>query len=550
MPDSRLKEARGRSSLGRFLSFLSEAGRTTGLPLRAILIVVLALHVWVTSVAVNPVRPDEHFQILEFAWARAGFAPAAQLPWEWKAHVRPALQPTVALVVLRVLRTAGIRSPWVWIGVLRIGTLLLALILSLSMIAHVAPSLDRRGQRTLWLTQFGLWTGPLYLARYTSENLGGISLVAAAILLESSSGTSETVRARRRDVLAAVFLGLAFEFRFQMLLAIVPLLLWVAVQRNAQTRARDVRRAIRVSIWATAVVIAATALDCWFYHSIVFTPWNYFRVNLLDGVAARFGTAPWYSYLIGAPLWMVPPLGLALVGLAVVGLVRSPRSPWTWMTIAFVGGQSMIAHKEMRFLLPFIYVLPILVARGVASVPRSLHWRRVTQVLMIQNALLIILVESPALHRGNAFDAHYYRWLWNVAEEQAGQTVYVLDESGDPYSFAELAPNVYRHAQIRGVLFHSGERLPAVVPESTPPRRLLILGRSNTTPMVKGAVLEEEVYAAQPGYRELAGYFGQADAPWIPWLSQHDGWTASSSARRLWSVRVITSNGAEVTREQ
>jgi GPI mannosyltransferase 3 len=41
-------------------------------------------------------HPDEHWQILEFAWYKLGHEPASILPWEFPAQIRPGLQPWIA----------------------------------------------------------------------------------------------------------------------------------------------------------------------------------------------------------------------------------------------------------------------------------------------------------------------------------------------------------------------------------------------------------------------------------------------------------------------
>ena len=56
-------------TISRVRRFLSGEAHTTGLPVTTLLLGAVALHVTVTLLAVNPWHPDEHFQILEFAWS-------------------------------------------------------------------------------------------------------------------------------------------------------------------------------------------------------------------------------------------------------------------------------------------------------------------------------------------------------------------------------------------------------------------------------------------------------------------------------------------------
>lgn len=518
--------------------FLDEESLATGLPLRALLATALGIHVVVTLLAVNPWHPDEHFQILEFAWARAGLAPLEDLPWEWDARIRSTLQPTIALVLLQALRAIGVTSPFVWALVLRLGTLVLSFAVLLRVFAHVSPSLSRPARQTLWLSGLFLWFAPLFLGRFSSENLGGLALAAALTLVDGEgAGERRAGAGPRRDAVAGALLGVSLVFRFQMAFAAAAALAWL-IARGRPGWAR----AARLALAAAAVVAAGTLVDAWFYQGWTFTPWAYFRTNVLEGVAKSFGTSPWYAYLLWPPLWMAPPLGLAVAFLAAVGVASRPRSPWSWVPIAFIAGHSVIPHKELRFLFPLLYLLPVLVARGVEAAARrpwAPGWRTATVwSLGVQNAIFLALLATPAIHRGGEFDTHYLRFLWTTAERYPGKTVYVLQNEGGPHLIYGLEANVYRHPRIRGVRHRAGDPLPTDVPPDTPPDRLLVLTRGTAPPVVAGAEATALAYAAEPGYRVMARLIGVEDAGWVRWLEDVDRWSTSDRARRVHRVRV------------
>lgn len=251
-------------TLTRLRRFIHEEARVTGLPLGTLVAIAVTIHLVVAILAVNPWHPDEHFQILEFAWARSGLSPLQALPWEFAAHIRPALQPTLAMGLLGALRAMGVSSPYPWMLLLRLGTLAVAFGVLVWVFAHVSSQLSRRGRQVLWLSGLLLWFAPLFLFRFTSENLGGLALVATLPLLDRDD------EAGRHDWVAGGLLGLSFVLRFQMAFAIAALLLWVLVSRP-----RGLRSAIRMASAAAAVVAAGTLVDAWFYGEWVFTPWLY-----------------------------------------------------------------------------------------------------------------------------------------------------------------------------------------------------------------------------------------------------------------------------------
>lgn len=518
----------------RLRTLLTRESEATGLPLGWILAGAVTVHAAMSVLAVNPWHPDEHFQILEFAWARSGLSPLDALPWEWGAQIRSALQPTAALVALRSLRAVGVESPFAWALLLRLLTLALTLTVLARALLHVAPGMTRSGRRVLWLAGSLLWFTPLFYFRFTSENLAGLALVGAMPFLTPEPG------ARPRpagDVAAGLLLGLSFVFRFQMAFAVIGLLAWAWRFRSG---GRVV--AVRIVLAFAGVVAASVLVDSWFYGEWVFTPWNYFRVNLVEGVASSFGTEPPWWYAAWVPVWMAPPLGPVVAVLVAAGVLGRLRSPWSWAFVAFFVGHSAIPHKEVRFLLPVLPFVPVLAARGVERV--TAHWRDeppawfrgLSWVLVAQNAALLALLLTPAIHRGREVDMHYVRWLWDRAEAFPEDTVYVLQDDGDPYLIYQNPTNVYRHPRVQGVTFRGGGPLPARVPAGTPPERLLLLTRAGAGPRMAGGRVGDTVYAAEPGYRTLARRLGVEDATWLRRLEGVDGWTQPSLARQVLEV--------------
>jgi len=518
------------AALARFRRFIADEARTTGLPIGALIIAAVALHVAVTLMARNPWHPDEHFQILEFAWARAGLAPLSGLPWEFSQHIRPALQPALAMALLDAMRALGLTSPYAWTLALRLGTLALSFAVLLRLFASVSPTLTPRGRRVLWLVGLFVWYAPLLMSRFTSENLSGLALAAAL--------TFAVEQPRRRGELwLALMLGLSFVFRFQMAFAIVPILLWLGIYGSGGWA-----RVGRVAAGIAVVVVASTIVDAWFYGTWVFTPWEYFRVNIVEGVAAGYGASRWYAYFIWAPLWTAPPVGAAIIGLLLYALPTHRRSPWTWAIVGFLVAHFVVSHKELRFLFSLVYFVPVLVALGWDVLERRVRmvgaWRFVVWGLVAQNVVLALLLVTPSVHRGKEFDWQYFLYLWTAAEARPGRTVFVLQPEGDPYRVWNWSANVYRHARVRGVAYVPGEALPTAVPKGTPPAELLVVTRTAALPVIAGATGFDLVYEDEPGYRVTARWVGAEQSVFIRYLESVDNWTGSEWVRRVYRVRM------------
>ncbi|CAG0880907.1 unnamed protein product [Darwinula stevensoni] len=121
-------------------------------------------------------------------------------------------------------------------------------------------------------------------------------------------------------------------------------------------------------------------VDSWFYGHVVLTPWQFLKVNILEGVSDFYGTSPWHAYLtsLGPVVFCTHLLPLLILPFACwfwsYSLSRSQR---TFLLAIFSGIAvlSYVRHKEMRFLLPFLPLLNLingdLVAKVFAPFP---HW--------------------------------------------------------------------------------------------------------------------------------------------------------------------------------
>ncbi len=505
----------------------------TGLHLRWLIAIAIAVHLATTLAGVNPWHPDEHFQILEFAFARAELASTELLPWEFHQRIRSTLQPTLAMLPLLLLRGAGIDSPFVWVALLEVLTLAAAGGITLWIAMRTAPGLSRPGRRMLWLASLFIWFLPFLRFRYTGENLGGMALAAAVPLIMAAVERND----RRHAAGAGVLLGLSVVFRFQMAFAAVALIAWAAL--NTKARWRLVGALVTA---AAFIVVAASSVDAWFYGEWVFTPWQYFRANIVEGAAATFGTSPWHWYLTRLPLWMAPPLGPVLMVLFVVPLWRHRGSPWVWLSVAFLIGHSLVGHKELRFLFPLIYATPILLALSAASLHSWMSHARWRPILIgalgVQNLVLLLLMTTPLVHRSTDVDRHYLRFLWDRGEDAGGEPVYVVYGGPAPYQLWDLSMESFRHPSVREIALPAGQLLGDLVPPDTPPDRLLYLTTDRTPPEIPDASALFLVYQAEPGYAPLGRTLGGTGRDWANALSQVDGWADSDWVRSVYEVRL------------
>jgi phosphatidylinositol glycan class B len=405
---------------------------------RACLGVSLALHLTAAIFSGAFHHADEHFQILEFANARLGLSPASELPWEYRARMRPWFQPAVALVVVDLMRGVGINSPFAWATGLRLISAVLGWCALAALCCCVFGWLrSERLQRYTILALSTLWFLPYLHARFSSESWSGSLFFLGFLPLVLA------VQRDEHDIRpATVFgcgmaMGLAFEARYQAALLIAGALVWCL-------RYTRLSRSAWLSLCGGGVLAVAvcTALDRSGYGMWTLAPLNYFHVNVVRNVSAKFGTHPVWMHALWISLLPPPPLGLLfLVGMAATWVAK-PRFSLTWCTLPFVVVQSLVAHKEPRFLYPIFLTFPVFLAMAwqaleprVALKGKIVHAMKMLLVLyVIANAVLAaIVIFLPARRIITIYSEVYERGLTEL---------YWVDH--DPYTAGIVSLHFYQ----------------------------------------------------------------------------------------------------------
>jgi phosphatidylinositol glycan class B len=307
--------------------------------------------------------PDEHYQILEFMSLKLGITAPGDLPWEYAAHIRPWMQPFLYFLIAKPLLLAGVRDMFFVTFVLRLATGLFSLaalaLFAKAVLPTIAGDTEKRAFVN-YLPFFGFL--PYLFVRTSSETISAAFFtIGLALVMQSRSAS--------RLVWAGLCCGMAFECRYQSALLIVGLFAWaVFVARTRITLLALFSGAMLVP------VLAGVLVDYWGYGIWQFTPWLYFKVNILDGVAGgTYGTQPLLAYFWLLPAQFFALITLVLMAAMIVMWVRNPRHALSWVTLPFFVLNMVVGHKEARFLFPLALVstaFPVL-----AFAPRLARWK-------------------------------------------------------------------------------------------------------------------------------------------------------------------------------
>jgi GPI mannosyltransferase 3 len=385
-------------------------------------------------------HPDEHFQILEFASYKLGNIPAEDLPWEFEAQIRPGLQVFLAFSVFKALSFIGITDPFLLVFVLRLITAVLAWLvirrLGLKLLDQFATE---KGRKLFFAMIFFLWFVPYTSARFSSENLSGLTFLASLyLLLVVKDGKVRLPLAAL--LLSGLLLGFTFYLRFQMGFAMLGLALWLILIQKIK-----IGHLFFLATGCLAGLLVGHWADYWLYEEWVITPVNYFTANVVEDVASNWGVSPWWNYFYLFCVQVIPPLSMVLLLFFFYGISKNLRSVFLWILIPFLIAHFMVPHKETRFMFPMIFPFIFLVASGMDYFISRGKWlyagKLVFILLLIMNVpLLLYRSFSPAREQ-----VAYYEFLYDFAAEKP---IEVVCFEHDIYRQVDLQISFYRSPHI------------------------------------------------------------------------------------------------------
>lgn len=383
---------------------------------------------------------DEHFHLLEFAAFKTGKTPVGALPWEFHEKIRPWFQPYVALNTIRALSTLGIDSPFVAALVLRLLSACLAWLAMLQLFRCCEGWFqDENLRRRAIAIGCWLWYLPYLAVRFSSEGwsaslflLGFTTLVLAV---------HRTTLSPMRFALAGLALGLSFECRFQSAILILGALAWFVKWGKP--------RAMVLVLLGSGACFAfglGRVFDCLGYDEWAFTPWNYFRVNLLEGKMAQLGTSPWWKYVTDFLVMGIPPLSLVLLFGLLAAWIRKPRLSLTWVTLPFVLVHLLLSHKELRFLFPIAVLVPFAGLLALQSMPKARAWIETRGGKSVW--IFLVSLNALALVGRSVFPPRQEIDLLRAIYRNAPGVLYYAGER-DPYVMAGVPSHFYRPTSLK-----------------------------------------------------------------------------------------------------
>lgn len=341
---------------------------------------------WVQSSFV----PDEYWQSLEVAHNKAfnyGYK-----TWEWGKGIRSYFYVSIIYLLYKVLSILQIDTPELVILLPRIFQGLLSALADVYFIRWVH---EKRSGQFAWALIS--WVTTYFVAYCSTRTLiNTFEMDLAIITLYYYPWTPKST-----SVPFVALLSLICFIRPTSVILWLPLVS-INILNAKQPLSLLLKNYLPV---ATIIIGLNVALDSYFHDNLIFTPYNFFKVNIMDGVNTFYGSHDflWYLYA-GLPVV----IGFQTIPFYVRTISRITKSNFLnslkydveaqmiFTVLWTVAVLSLVPHKEFRFLLPLV-PMAVFVSSGALG-----KWsiKASTTILYAVGAFLIVAHSGALIFLG------------------------------------------------------------------------------------------------------------------------------------------------------
>ncbi|HSH68084.1 MAG TPA: hypothetical protein VLB84_20305, partial [Bacteroidia bacterium] len=209
---------------------------------------------------------DEHFQIIEFAKLKCDLNTIQDMPWEYKEQLRSTIQPLLCLLIFKFCNLVHITNPYNFGFVLRLLSAFFALFTIHYFIIYTAYLIhSEHAKIAYYLFSYFIWFIPFISVHFSSENMGGLCFLTSLTIFFNP------FIQQKKNFFMGCLMGLSFLFRFQMIFAVLGLVLWLVLVGKI-----SFKNVMHLLSGFLLVISIGILIDCWFYEKPVLTAWNYF----------------------------------------------------------------------------------------------------------------------------------------------------------------------------------------------------------------------------------------------------------------------------------
>ena len=426
---------------------------------KKIIIAGILVHLLAAVFSVGYFQVDEHFQILEFTAFKLGVAEEGDLAWEFHSQIRPAIQPSFAFAIIKILNIFAPENPFYQAMVLRIISAILSLGCMWLLLHALSPEIKSDYlKRWFFFLSLLIWFLPYIHVRFSAENWTGIAFWSGFALLLTTDIPNKGINKKYiKELIIGVLFGFSFILRYQTGIMFGGIFIWLAFIKKDKLQNLSV-----ILIGFLLSTSLGFIIDYWFYGEWTFTIWNYFNINLLQDKISRFGIAPWWYYFEEIVLKGMPPYSLFIIFSTLIVWIFLPKHPLTWATIPFITVHFLIGHKELRFLFPLINILPFVVVLSIQIIAEDLRLEKLKRGLkriekpfvrlfiIINSICLLVVCFKPA-----DMQIYLYQYIYDHYVPESTELLYI---GRNPFARA-IPLNFYKNKKLKTVRINTVDEI-------------------------------------------------------------------------------------------
>ena len=400
------------------------------------IILSFAIHCFASYFSVGFYSQDEHFQILSPVEFLLGINDNLyEEIWEFSEdyRIRPWFQSYIYFYIIKLLQFLTIENPFIWTFFIKIIFSLLSLATLILFYLNFKNRLfvDNKFNRFLILL-FCFY--PFFHSRTSSENIGMIFFIIGIIFFDFLLQLKNKNKYFYYEILAGIFFGLAIITRYQILIFVFGIYLWVFI---FSLNYNNIKSLLIISFNIILVLIFGLIFDTYGYQRINITYYNYFYANFISGMLDFFGKEPWWFYFIEIPKSFFPPIGLLFLISFTYLIFKKFNNIIIFISFFYLLVFVIIGHKELRFLFPLLFFSPFFICIFLDSLIKSKFTNLIKILLVFFNLVFLIIFSIiPATEQ-----VGLYKYMYDNKNEL--NNIYYEDDN--PYFIAGLNPKLYTH---------------------------------------------------------------------------------------------------------
>ncbi|MFC2162752.1 glycosyltransferase family 39 protein [Candidatus Altiarchaeota archaeon] len=365
------------------------------------------------------IHPDNLYQILEPAHRFVyGYG---VVTWEFVYGMRSWMQPLLTAMIFRAGLMAGLDD----IGQLIFLNRGLMTLFSLGLLYVIYKSgCVMYGRKTgEYALFFAVFSTVLY--SWSADTSSTIPATLFSTLAAFLTYKGIKYGGLRDTLLGGMSLGVAFMFRFDSMLFLIPLSAFLLLKK-------DVRVMASFGTGLAAMIFIQGALDYFTWGSFLHSPIAFVWNNLYLGKSSLFGTE--------SPLFYTIVFAFHISCLFLISYAMEKRYETAYVSsliLFFLGVYTMLPHKELRFITPILPFLFIIAGRGFEKAV-TFHGDRVKHIIIILTIAQFLIISAD------------FQWFFNVDSFKATRYVGAREDSvGMAYTMKWFDAGLYTYLNKR-----------------------------------------------------------------------------------------------------